>query len=77
MTPTAIPLPPYYDPNGPASPAEEKAQELTEEEKAIISESNPELAARAEAAGKKDKEAASTDDSGDYEEAYAEDDGEK
>lgn len=75
--PNRYPVTPYYDPNGPASPAEEEAQELTEEEKAIISESNPELAARAEAAGKKDKEAASPDDSGDYEEAYAEDDGEK
>ena len=75
--PNRYPVTPYYDPNGPASPAEEEAQELTEEEKAIVSESNPELAARAEAAGKKDKEAASPDDSGDYEEAYAEDDGEK
>ena len=76
--PNRYPVTPYYDPNGPAKPVEEEPKELTEEEKAIVSESNPELAAKAQAAEEKAREAAaSAGDSGDYEEAYAEDENEE
>lgn len=77
--PNRYPVTPYWDPNGPAKPAEEEPTELTEEEKTIVAQSNPELAAQAEAAEKQEeaKQAAAEEtasgDSGDYEEAYAED----
>ncbi len=78
--PNRYPITPYWDPNGPAKPAaEEKPEELTEEEKQIVAQSNPELAAQAEAAEKaRAAEASAPDeapaeDGGDYEEAYAED----
>ena len=81
--PNRYPITPYWDPNGPAKPAEE-AQELTEEEKKLVAESNPELAAQAEAAEKaKAAEAAAAEpeapeeDGGDYEEAYAEEEDSK
>ena len=82
--PNRYPITPYRDPNGPAKPVEEEPKELTEEEKQILAESNPELAAQAEAAEKAaaqapaepvaDEPAQDTDEVGDYEEAYAEDD---
>ena len=97
--PNRYPVTPYWDPDGPAKPAEEEPRSLTEEEKEIVAQSNPELAAQAEAAEKAkaeqkfvalgekiDIEAAPSDnqlpakeseDGGDYEEAYAEDDEEK
>lgn len=77
--PNRYPVTPYWDPNGPAKPAEEEPETLTEEEKEIVAQSNPELAAQAEAAEKTRAAEASAseetpaDDSGDYEEAYAED----
>lgn len=75
--PNRYPVTPYWDPNGPAKPAGEEPAELTEEEKEIVAQSNPELAAQAEAAQRKGKEAqAPSEDGGDYEEAYA-DDGEE
>lgn len=48
--PNRYPVTPYRDPNGPAKPVEEEPKELTEEEKAILAESNPELMAQAAAA---------------------------
>lgn len=97
--PSRYPVTSYWDPNGPAKPAEEEPTELTEEEKAIVAQSNPELAAQAEAAEKAETEqkfvalgekidieaapsdnqlpAKESEDNGDYEEAYAEDDEEK
>ena len=74
--PNRYPVTPYWDPDGPAKPEPEEPAGLTEEEKAIVEESNPALAAQAEAAEKKAKEAQAEtveDGSGDYEEAYAED----
>ena len=79
--PNRYPITPYWDPNGPAKPAEaeEEPQKLTEEEKEIVAQSNPELAAQAEAAEKaqsaEDAASAETpaDDSEGYEEAYADD----
>ena len=80
--PNRYPVTPYWDPNGPAKPVEEEPAELTEEEKKIVAESNPELAAQAEAAEKAKAEAekaaaeAPAEESGveeGYEEAYAED----
>ncbi len=76
--PNRYPVTPYWDPNGPAKPVEEEPQELTEEEKKLVAESNPELAAQAEAAEKakaeqKAAEPPAEEDDGDYEEAYAED----
>ena len=76
--PNRYPVTPYYDPNGPAKPVEEEPAQLTEEEKAIVSESNPELAAQAQAAEEKSREAAAaSEDGGDYEEPYAGDGEEK
>lgn len=92
--PNRYPITPYWDPNGPAKPEEEEEpKELTEEEKELVAQSNPELAAQVEAAaeqkpvnlGEKIPIEAAPDgtqspageqaaDSGDYEEAYAEDD---
>lgn len=75
--PNRYPVTPYWDPNGPAKPAGEEPAELTEEEKEIVAQSNPELAAQAEAAQRKARETqAPSEDGGDYEEAYA-DDGEE
>ena len=74
--PNRYPITPYWDPNGPAKPAQEEPEELeelTEEEKAIVAQSNPELAAQAEAAGKAKEAGAAAEEAGDYEEAYAED----
>lgn len=45
--PNRYPVTPYRDPNGPAKSVEEEAQGLTEEDKAILAESNPELLAQA------------------------------
>ena len=74
--PNRYPVTPYHDPNGPAKPAVEEPAGLTEEEKEIVAQSNPELAAQAEAAEQKAREAeAPSEESGDYEEAYADDDG--
>lgn len=74
--PNRYPVTPYHDPNGPAKPAGEEPAELTEEEKEIVAQSNPELAAQAEAAERKAREAeAPSEEGGDYEEAYADDDG--
>ena len=75
--PNRYPITPYRDPNGPARPAaaeEEEPKKLTEEEKQILAETDPDLAARAAEAEK----AVETPDSpveedGDYEEAYSED----
>ena len=84
--PNRYPITPYWDPNGPAKPESEESGELTEEEKAIVAQSNPELASQAEAAEKAKAEAEKaaaeapaeeSAGSGDYEEAYAEDDEEK
>ena len=73
--PNRYPVTPYRDPNGPAKPEpEEEPAELTKEEKELVAQSNPELAAQAEAAEKKAMEPESD---GDYEEAYAEDNEEK
>ena len=83
--PNRYPVTPYWDPNGPAKAEKEEPKPLTEEEKQIVAESNPELAAQAEAAekGKAAQEfvaaesemtvQARLEDEGDYEEAYAED----
>ncbi len=76
--PNRYPITPYWDPNGPAKPAEEEPAELTEEERQIVAQSNPEQAAQAEAVkrdkAKAEKSAAeSLTEDGDYEEAYAED----
>ena len=82
--PNRYPVTPYWDPNGPAKPAQEEPAELTQEEKQIVSESNPELAAQAEAAEKaraqeaaKPSEESAAEDGGDYEAAYAEDEEEQ
>ncbi len=78
--PNRYPVTPYIDPNGPAKPEPEEPAALTEEEKAIVAQSNPELAARAQAAeekaGKMESAAgeATSGGDGDYEEAYAGDD---
>ena len=50
--PNRYPITPYWDPNGPAKPEEEEPKELTQEEKELVAQSNPELAAQAEAAEK-------------------------
>ena len=84
--PNRYPVTPYRDPNGPAQPVEEEPKALTDEDKQILSETNPELMAQAEAAEKKvpdpdpaapagvaPAEPSGEDDEG-YEEAYAEDD---
>ncbi len=76
--PNRYPITPYWNPNGPAKPAEEEPAELTEEERQIVAQSNPEQAAQAEAVkrdkAKAEKSAAeSLTEDGDYEEAYAED----
>ena len=74
--PNRYPITPYRDPNGPAKPVEEEEpKELTEEEKAILAETNPELAAQAEQAAEAPEKTLVEED-GDYEEAYA-DDGEQ
>ena len=76
--PNRYPVTPYVDPNGPARPVEEEPKELTDEEKQILSESAPELMAKAEAAEQTAAAAAEIpageDESGDYEEAYADED---
>ena len=83
--PNRYPITPYWDPDGFARPPEEEPRELTEEEKEILAESNPALAAQAEAAekaaaiesaGAPEAPAgdAPTGDSGDYEEAYSDED---
>ena len=79
--PNRYPITPYCDPNGPAKAKpveEEEPKKLTEEEKQILAESNPELAAQAaeaEKAAKAEKAAdvPNTEEDGDYEEAYPED----
>ncbi|MDE7172429.1 MAG: YidC/Oxa1 family membrane protein insertase [Oscillospiraceae bacterium] len=78
--PNRYPITPYYDPNGPAKPAEEEPKELTEEEKEILAESNRSLLDQAEEAEKARNQQAAVEppmdesaDDGDYEEAYAED----
>ncbi len=81
--PNRYPITPYRDPNGPAKPVEEEPKALTEEEKEILAESNPELAAQAAAAEQAAEKAAiesgaveSDDSAGEedgYEEAYADD----
>ena len=84
--PNRYPVTPYRDPNGPAQTVEEEPKALTDEDKQILSETNPELMAQAEAAEKKvpdpdpaapagdaPAEPSGEDDEG-YEEAYAEDD---
>ncbi len=50
--PARYPVTPYHDPNGPVRPKEED-QPLTDEEKALLAESRPELAAAVEQAEKK------------------------
>lgn len=52
--PNRYPTTPYRDPNGPAKPVEEEPKELTEEDKAILAETNPELMAQAEQAAETD-----------------------
>lgn len=76
--PNRYPITPYWDPNGPAKPTKEEDQGLTEEEKKLVAQSNPELAAQVEAEEQKAREADTAEgklqeDGGDYEEAYAED----
>ncbi len=94
--PNRYPVTPYWDPDSKYKPKEEPVDEspLTEEEKQIVAQSNPELAAQGSAAekmkanrefavseqevtveGKLDEPAGvpAENDSGDYEEAYAED----
>ena len=79
--PNRYPITPYRDPNGPAKPVEEEPKELTEEEKQILNQSNPELAAQAAAAEKAAKaektagvpDASEPSEDGDYEEAYSDD----
>ncbi len=79
--PNRCPVTPYHDPNGPAKSAEEESQELTEEEKNILAETNPELAAQAQAAQQaapvadilEETPAGRGEDEEGYEEAYAED----
>ena len=75
--PNRYPITPYRDPSGPAKPVEEDAKERTEEEKKILAESNPDLAAAAEKAAA-EAPAPETDggktlveEDGGYEEAYA------
>ena len=74
--PNRYPITPYRDPNGPARPVEEEPKDLTEEEKQILAQSNPDLAAQA-AEAEKAAEAPVPDtpgpEDGDYEEAYSED----
>lgn len=78
--PDRCPVTPYHDPNGPAKPEPEQPKELTEEEKEILAETNPELMAQAEAAQQaapapdaSDEAPAAGEDGESYEEAYAED----
>lgn len=77
--PARYPITQYHDPNGPARPKEED-QPLTEEEKKLLAESRPELAAAVEraeqqAAGTAAAEEAAADKVEDgYEEAYAPED---
>ena len=78
--PDRCPITPYHDPNGPAKPEPEQPKELTEEEKEILAETNPELMAQAEAAQQaasapdaSDEAPATGEDGESYEEAYAED----
>lgn len=94
--PNRYPVTPYWDPDSKYKPKEEPVDEspLTEEEKQIVAQSNPELAAQGSAAEKmkanrefavSEQEvtveakldepagAPAENDSGDYEEAYAED----
>ena len=78
--PNRYPITPYVDPNGPAKPVEEEPAELSEEEKQVLSESAPELMAQAETAAQQAsalETAGEPDDAGDYEEAYADEDGEQ
>ena len=82
--PNRYPITPYHDPNGSAKGAQEEPKGLTEEEKEILSESNPELAAQAQAAEKAAIEAPAADtapadpnDGEGYEEAYADEDEEQ
>ncbi len=57
--PARYPVTPYHDPNGPVMPKEED-QTLTDEEKALLAESRPELAAAVEQAEQQAAEAAET-----------------
>ena len=68
--PNRYPVTPYRDPNGPAQTVEEEPKALTDEDKQILSETNPELMAQAEAAEQAAKDDASPEEEG-YEEAYA------
>lgn len=72
--PNRYPVTPYYDPNGPAKPEPEEPTELTEEEKQIVAQPNPELLARAAVTEQAAEEQAPEEG---YEEAYAEDDEEQ
>ncbi len=67
--PNRYPITPYWDPNGPAKPVEEKPAEPAEEEKEITAQSGPAPAPQE----KQPQTEAPAEDSGDYEEAYAED----
>lgn len=59
--PARYPATPYHDPNGPAKPKEED-QPLSDEEKALLAESNPELAAAAEQAEQQAAETAAAEE---------------
>ena len=82
--PNRYPTTPYRDPNGPAKPGPEadEPRELTEEEKAILAESNPELMAQAEAAEQAaqapaaEAPAGAPEEEDGYEAAYADEDSE-
>ena len=85
--PNRYPVTPYWDPDSKGrKPEPVESAELTEEEKKIVAQSDPELLAKAEAAEKAKAnqayiaaesettvQAKLDEDSGDYEEAYAED----
>ena len=73
--PNRYPITPYHDINGPAKakPVEEaEPKKLTEEEKQILAESNPELAAQAAEAERTAEAPEAPAEDGDYEEAYSE-----
>lgn len=88
--PNRYPVTPYRDPNGPAQPVEEEPKELTEEDKQILAETNPELMAQAEAAEQAAAQAPAVQEEGaaadaqsaedqeaGYEEAYSDEDEER
>lgn len=77
--PNRYPITPYYDPNGPAKPAqeepEEPAPEKAEDEVKIVSLGEKVPIEAVPSAGQSTEEKPAGD-SGDYEEPYAGDDGE-